>query len=86
MPTGKQFLTVAAKHVGEGYVLGALAPKNNSNWKGPWDCAEFVSWVTYRLPASCLGAETTTRTRPAPMRTQDIGSRRKEFVAPDQRD
>ncbi|HET7715586.1 MAG TPA: peptidoglycan-binding domain-containing protein, partial [Bauldia sp.] len=25
-----------------------LVPKNNANWRGPWDCAEFMSWLVYQ--------------------------------------
>lgn len=55
MPTGKQFLTLAAKHIGERYIFGALAPKDNKNWTGPWDCAEFVSWVAYQVTGKLYG-------------------------------
>ena len=55
MATGKQFLTIATKHIGERYILGAMAPKNNANWKGPWDCAEFVSWVAYQVTGKLYG-------------------------------
>jgi len=41
MATGNDLLTIVAPHVGEEYILGSLAPKNNSQWRGPWDCAEF---------------------------------------------
>jgi N-acetylmuramoyl-L-alanine amidase len=43
-------VTKAATHadVGEIYSLGAVAPKNDESYKGPWDCAEFVSWVVYQ--------------------------------------
>jgi N-acetylmuramoyl-L-alanine amidase len=37
------------------YVLGALAPKNNSHWKGPWDCAEFVSWLVFQSAGRLYG-------------------------------
>lgn len=48
MSTGTQLLDLAEKHIGEKYVLGAMVPFENSNYKGPWDCAEFVSWVVYQ--------------------------------------
>jgi hypothetical protein len=25
-----------------------LVPKNNANWHGPWDCAEFMSWIVFQ--------------------------------------
>lgn len=55
MPTGKDVVTLASKHLGETYVLGAFAPKDNAKWKGPWDCAEFVSWVTFQTTGLLLG-------------------------------
>jgi N-acetylmuramoyl-L-alanine amidase len=55
MITGKDFLTTAARHIGERYILGALAPKNNPDWKGPWDCAEFVSWVVFQVVGRLYG-------------------------------
>jgi murein L,D-transpeptidase YcbB/YkuD len=32
-------------------------PKDNPNWKGPWDCAEFVSWVVYQAAALLYGCQ-----------------------------
>ncbi len=55
MATGKDILELARKHVGERYVLGASAPKNNKQWKGPWDCAEFTSWLVYQVSARLYG-------------------------------
>src|SRR2546425_1316862 len=48
MSTGADILTAARPHVGEKYVFGAFAPKDNANWSGPWDCAEFASWCLYQ--------------------------------------
>lgn len=56
-PTGREILQLAKKHVGEKYVLGILAPKNNFNWKGPWDCAEFASWLVYRVTETLYGCD-----------------------------
>jgi hypothetical protein len=52
---GKQIVRLATKHVGEKYVLGALVPKDNARWKGPWDCAEFASWLTFQVAATLYG-------------------------------
>jgi N-acetylmuramoyl-L-alanine amidase len=41
--------------VGERYVLGALAPKDSPNWTGPWDCAEFASWLVFQIAARLYG-------------------------------
>jgi N-acetylmuramoyl-L-alanine amidase len=38
----------AKAHVGEDYILGSRADFLDANYSGPWDCAEFVSWVIFR--------------------------------------
>lgn len=48
LPTGADLLRIARPHIGEKYVFGARAPKDIPHYKGPWDCAEFVSWVIYQ--------------------------------------
>ncbi|GEJ44110.1 peptidoglycan-binding protein [Chryseobacterium sp. ON_d1] len=48
MNTGKQLLEAARNHIGEKYVYGAIVPFENSDYKGPWDCAEFISWIVYQ--------------------------------------
>jgi len=53
--TGDKLVQLASGHVGEKYVLGVLVPKNNPNWEGPWDCAEFASWVTFQCAATLYG-------------------------------
>lgn len=60
MKLGSHFLRSAAKHLGERYILGALAPKNNARWSGPWDCAEFVSWVVYQVTGQLHGCASNT--------------------------
>jgi len=57
MATGKEMVKAALKHVGERYVLGALVPKNDPAWDGPWDCAEFVSWCVYQVAGVLYGCE-----------------------------
>lgn len=47
MPTGRDLLKLAETRLGERYV-NVLVPKDNPNWHGPWDCAEFASWVAYQ--------------------------------------
>jgi hypothetical protein len=56
--TGERILQVARQHVGEKYVFGVLVPKNNPNWKGPWDCAEFASWVMFQTAKTLYGCDT----------------------------
>ncbi len=48
MATGAGLLRRAREHIGERYVFGARPPKDDPQWKGPWDCAEFVSWLVYQ--------------------------------------
>ena len=35
MATAQDLLKLANRHLGEQYALGAFAPKDNPNWKGP---------------------------------------------------
>jgi len=55
MKTAAELVKLANSHRGEKYILGAFAPKNNPNWRGPWDCAEFVSWVAFQSTSLLLG-------------------------------
>jgi murein L,D-transpeptidase YcbB/YkuD len=47
MATGAEMVTLAIPHVGQEYE-NVLVPKNNANWRGPWDCAEFMSWLVFQ--------------------------------------
>lgn len=53
--TGKEILNLGNKHVGEPYKLGSQVPKNDRAWKGPWDCAEFVSWIIFQISGRLYG-------------------------------
>ena len=55
MITGQQILDLAIQHVGEQYVFGVFVAKDNPNWRGPWDCAEFVSWCVYQVSKRLYG-------------------------------
>ena len=55
MATGKQIFELALKHVGEKYVLGAMVPKNDKDYEGPWDCAEFASWLVFQVSGKLYG-------------------------------
>jgi N-acetylmuramoyl-L-alanine amidase len=57
MPTGQQLIDLANRHRGEKYVFGARVNFQNSNYKGPWDCAEFISWVVYQVAGQLVGVE-----------------------------
>lgn len=53
-------MKIAALHIGEKYRLGVIAPKSNKNWRGPWDCAEFCSWVVYQVSGRLYGCGTNS--------------------------
>lgn len=55
MATGADLVKLAIPHIGETYVFGANVPKNNAGWTGPWDCAEFVSWMVYQAAGILYG-------------------------------
>jgi hypothetical protein len=55
--TGKRILRLAREHIGEKYHLGTVAPKNNKNWRGPWDCAELASWLVYQVSERLYGCD-----------------------------
>lgn len=46
--TGEDIVSLGDKHVGESYGFGTRVPKDDANYKGPWDDAEFVSWLYYQ--------------------------------------
>jgi Putative peptidoglycan binding domain len=49
MSFGNDVVALAKTHLGEKYVLGASAKFLQPDFKGPWDCAEFVSWVIFQV-------------------------------------
>lgn len=55
MATGKQLIDLAAKHIGEKYLLGATVSFENAGYKGPWGYAEFISWIIYQASGIKLG-------------------------------
>jgi len=57
MSTGKEIVQIAETRLGEKYILGAKVPKNNPNWKGPWDCAEFASWCVFQASNQLYGCD-----------------------------
>lgn len=54
MTDGEKLLALAETRIGEKYV-NVLVPKNNPNWHGPWDCAEFMSWLVYQVGGFLYG-------------------------------
>jgi len=55
MKTGNDIVIAASHHIGEKYVLGALAPKDHPDYHGSWDCAEFTAYINYQLTGSLAG-------------------------------
>jgi hypothetical protein len=53
--TGQQLVALGNTRVGDPYIFGALAPKNNAIFHGPWDCAEFVSWIIFQATGKLYG-------------------------------
>lgn len=54
MATGIGMLQLAKQHVGEDYEF-VQVPKNNPNWRGPWDCAELMSWLVFQEAGKLYG-------------------------------
>jgi peptidoglycan hydrolase-like protein with peptidoglycan-binding domain len=54
MATGDGILARARAHIGERYEHG-IAPKDDPDWKGPWDCAEFASWLVFQESGKLYG-------------------------------
>ncbi len=54
---GEEVVQLARKHIGERYVLGVQVPKDNGSWKGPWDCAEYASWLTFQVAGVLYGCD-----------------------------
>lgn len=54
MATGTDLLRLAETRLGEKYV-NVLVPKDNAQWHGPWDCAEFASWVVFQQAQRLFG-------------------------------
>jgi len=54
MNHGEKMLRLAESRIGERYV-NVCVPKNNPDWHGPWDCAEFMSWLVYQAGGFLYG-------------------------------
>jgi lysozyme family protein len=53
--TGEAIVNLAAEHIGQPYQPGVLAPKDDAGWAGPWDSAEFCSWLVYQTTGQLHG-------------------------------
>jgi len=58
--TARELVKVLLPCVGQKYVFGAAVPKENMNWIGPWDCAEFVAWGIYQVSGQLIGCRVDT--------------------------
>jgi hypothetical protein len=45
--SGAGLLKRAQEHIGQEY-RNVQVPKDKQDWKGPWDCSEFVSWLVFQ--------------------------------------
>jgi hypothetical protein len=61
--SGEAILVLARRHIGEEY-RNVLVPKDDGNWTGPWDCAEFVTWIVFQETGQLYGCLNNTA-RPA---------------------
>lgn len=55
MATGSKLYDLAIPHQGEKYSFGVIVPKNDNDYTGPWDCAEFTTWLVYQLTGRLYG-------------------------------
>jgi hypothetical protein len=55
--TGSDLVRIASTRVGQAYFFGANVPKDNPNWKGPWDCAELISWAVFQAAGILYGCD-----------------------------
>lgn len=63
--TGQEIVDLGKKHLGEQYILGSIAPKDNPDYTGPWDCAEFVSWLVFQITGKLYGTVNDNTTDPS---------------------
>lgn len=57
--TGRSLASLLLTKLGQKYVFGAAVAKDNMNWIGPWDCAEFVAWGIFQLTGRTLGCRSS---------------------------
>lgn len=59
----QRIVDLAREHISEQYLLGAQAPYTNANYQGPWDCAEFTTWLVYQACDILLGCQPRSATK-----------------------
>lgn len=55
MATGKQMYELGLTRVGCKYSFGVVVPKDDKNYMGAFDCAEFASWDVYQVSGLLYG-------------------------------
>lgn len=59
MKPASALVALLLTRVGQRYVLGAKAPKDDARYAGPWDCAELASWGVYQTVGVLFGVSGT---------------------------
>jgi len=57
MVAATAIVNLARNYIGRRYVFGVFVPKDEADWKEPFDCAEFVSWLIYQTTGSLFGCD-----------------------------
>lgn len=57
MKTGSALFNLGVTRNGCKYVLGTVVPKNDANYRGAFDCAEFASWLVYQVGNLLYGTD-----------------------------
>jgi len=56
--TGRAILTFAKLYMGLKYILGIVVPKNDKDYRGGFDCAEFIAYCIYQVYGVLFGCDT----------------------------
>lgn len=62
--TGQDIVNLAQSRKGDRYVYGAIAPKDQPNYQGPFDCAELMAWAIYQAIKKLYGCANDNSTQP----------------------
>lgn len=57
MKTPQNLIEFAKTLIGSKYVLGAVVPKDQASYHGPFDCAEFVAYCNYQVFGILYGCD-----------------------------
>jgi N-acetylmuramoyl-L-alanine amidase len=61
------------------YVFGASVPKDDPDWMGPWDCAEYCTWAVYQTMRLIYGC--TENTAPPARANAFTGAWKRDVLA-----